>query len=175
MTRPHTALTAPSPEAEWISITQAQALAKCSEPTVSAAIAAGEITQRRDLPRGVPSLQHESVKEWARGWRNVQDARAAAELHPRPSTGPPDTEHAWLATQTAALIIGVSPSWLVTLAAQDLAPHTRTGSRLWWRRDHVEVLAAARAARLRHHPEAGVSVRAPGFADRHTSGGSPRE
>lgn len=150
MSRPHTALTGPAPEAEWISITEAQVLAKCSQPTVAAAIAAGEIIQRRGLPRGVPSLHHESAKEWARRWRDGRDARAAA-VDPKPesSSAPPDAEHTWLDTKTAALTIGVSPTWLVTLAAQDRAPHTHVGRRLWWRRDHVEIMAAARGLRLR--------------------------
>lgn len=130
---------------EWLSFAQVQELARCSEPTVIRAVAAGEIRQRRELPRGVPSLERASAETWAKSWRAKQAHRPAPRKR-RPQ-GPPDLEHVWLNTPTAALVVGVAPSWLVTLAAAGRAPHTRVGRRLWWRRDHVEIMAAARAAR----------------------------
>ena len=56
----------------------------------------------------------------------------------RPVTGPPDDEHVWLSTTEAALVLGLSQSGVRYRAVEVLLPCKRSGSRVWFRRDHAE-------------------------------------
>jgi hypothetical protein len=45
-------------------------------------------------------------------------------------------------------MLGCSPRWVRALAQEDRLPHTRRGRRLWFLREHIEQISAARLA---HH------------------------
>ena len=60
------------------------------------------------------------------------------------ASGDRDAEHVWLATATAAVIVGFTAPWMRHLAETQRAPATRVGRRWWWRRDLIEAFGAAR-------------------------------
>ena len=77
--------------------------------------------------------------------RKVARGRRAARLRP-PADG-----RVWLDVETVALMLGCSPRWVRALAQEDRLSHVRRGARLWFVREHIEQVSAARAAaRLAH-------------------------
>lgn len=124
----------------WLSARQVAEMAGVSKRTVLMAAAAGEITQREVPPR-FRSLDASS----ARAWAAARKARPPLPSRVRPPTGPPPEPGVWLNTNTAAALLGMSPTGVTLMARQDRIPATRHGRRWWFRRDHLEVLAAARA------------------------------
>ncbi len=97
----------------------------------------------------MPSLERESARRWATLWATQrQAARRAAKdnMIRRPPAGPPNDEHVWLDTTTAAIIVGFTAPWMRHLAETQRAPATTVAARWWWRRDLIESYAAARAA-----------------------------
>ena len=134
----------------WASRAQVAAWAGCDLKTVDRAIKLDEIDVRPgERTRGMPSLERESAQRWATTW--AADKRAKAERRAaRPSTGPPDDEHVWLDTATAAVVVGFTVPWMRRLAEMERAPATKVGQRWWWRRDLIEASAAARALQQTH-------------------------
>lgn len=123
----------------WVSWAAAAELAGCSQGRIGAAVRAGLIETRPQQP----SLCRASVEAYARGVAQERAARAAR----RAEKQPPDEEHVWLDKETVALLLGVTPRWVADLTRRDRLPHTRNGTRVWWRRDLIEPIAAARAYR----------------------------
>jgi hypothetical protein len=142
-------------EAQWVSWSQAADLVGCSRGVIATAVRQGRIEQR-DVPRALPSLKRSSVEAFkaeyvsqVRDREETARARAAAAAERQVALGPPDDGHVWLDVATTALVLGVSRSRVAQLAATDRLPHWRSNTgRRWFRRDHVELVAAARA-RLR--------------------------
>jgi hypothetical protein len=138
-----------SERASWITYVEAAALVGCSNRVITRAVRTGQIESRARL--GVtrePSLRRTSVRAFALVW--AQERAAVAERAParsRPGSLPPDDEHVWLSTRTAALVLGMTPTGVRYRVHQGLLPHVRRRGRLWFRREHVEQAAAARAFR----------------------------
>ena len=136
---------------QWISWRAAADLIGCSTAVVSAAAQRGEI-ERREANRTAPSLRRSSVEAFAQRWPDLaqqhkdrQDAAARRRDELRRRTQPPDHDHVWLSRTAAALVLGVSPARFTKLTTDGKIPHTRVGARVWYRRDHVEHVTAARA------------------------------
>lgn len=135
----------------WVSYQAAAKIAGCNPGTIGAAVARGEITHREASrgPRGGrASLEAESVHAFAARWvrrKREAETRRAAAAERRPASAPPDDDQVWLSVETTALVLGLSPSRVKQLAAAGRLPHTRTESRAWFLREHVEQVAAARA------------------------------
>jgi len=111
---------------------------------VQARSSAGRVT------RGVvPSLERASVEAWGEARREAQLAteRKLAEQAAR-SIRPPDDGDVWLPSTTVALVLGISKTRVDQLARAERLPYTRRGVRRWFRRSHVEQIAAARALRF---------------------------
>ena len=129
----------------WVSRAQVAALAGCDLKTVHRAVTLGQIDVRPGArTRGMPSLERESAQRWATTWAADKRARAERRAH-RPPTGPPNDEHVWLDTATAAVVVGFTVPWMRRLAEMERAPATKVGQRWWWRRDLIETYGAARA------------------------------
>lgn len=129
--------------AEWLSFRQAAELVGCSEGAIATAVADGLVKQRR-VHRTRPSVERASVERFAETWQRRQERRAERRER-RAAPGPPSDEHVWLDSQTAALLLGVGRTRVSQLAARGSLPHRRYAGRLWFRRDLVEQIAAARA------------------------------
>lgn len=133
-----------------ISEADAAKLVGCSKDVINRAVAAGKISQREVSNRAVPSLDLSSVQafkaEWdARRARREAAHREAAAL--QAELGPPQDGEVWLTTKVVAVMFGVSTSWVRDLAREGRLPHYRApNGRRYFRRDHVEQVAAARAA-----------------------------
>ena len=138
--------------AEWVSWRDAADLIGCPIAAVSRAVERGEI-ERRAADRYAPSLRRTSVETFAQErWpalvqqrRDRQAAAARRRDEPGRRERPPDEEHVWLSRTVTALVLGVSQNHLSRLTTDGKIPHTRVGQRVWYRRDHAELAAAARA------------------------------
>ena len=145
--------------AEWVSWRDAADLIGCPITAVSRAVERGEI-ERRAADRYAPSLRRTSVETFAQErWpvlvQQRRDRQAAAARRrderrrrrdePGRRERPPDEEHVWLSRTATALLLGISHNTLSKLTTDDKIPHTRVGQRVWYRRDHAEQAAAARA------------------------------
>lgn len=139
---------------DWITWAQAGAMTGLPRSRIGWAIKNGRIA-RRGGSRSLPSLRRSSVEAFALEWGAEQAAvqaqkRACAKRRiERPEWAAPDDGDVWLSTAEAALVLGLTKTGVRYRADQDLIPHERRGSRLWFRRDHVEQVAAARAFRSR--------------------------
>ncbi|WP_425573223.1 helix-turn-helix domain-containing protein [Nocardioides lentus] len=58
---------------------------------------------------------------------------------------PPDIEHAWLDTAEVAALCQLSRKWVIKQIRLERMPATSHGGQWWVRREHAEVVAAARA------------------------------
>ena len=142
---------------EWITQQAAADFAGVSTTTILHALRRGEIT-RRQLGRNVPSVNRASLVAWADQWRHNQAFRAARAIEARAAAAarstaedPPDDGQVWLSTSAAAAVLGVTSNRVQQLVTAGRLPAIRRGRRWWFRRDHIEQAAAARA--LRAHQE----------------------
>lgn len=125
---------------QWVSMAQAAAVVGCAETTIQMAVKRGEIEQRV-AHRTTPSLSRRSVEEY----REARAKRALERAQRRKPSGPPDDDHVWLDSRTAGLVLGIGASRVRQLAEGERLPGVRRPGRWWFRRDHVEQCAAARA------------------------------
>jgi len=128
----------------WLSAREVADMAGVSRRTVLVAAAAGEITQR-EVPRRFRSLEASSAQAWAA----ARQARPPRLPRTRRPMGPPPEPGVWLDTNTAAAVLGMSRTGVSLMARQERIAATRHGTRWWFRRDHLELVAAARA-RMSH-------------------------
>jgi hypothetical protein len=135
----------------WISQETAARLVGLPTSTIKAAAVRGEFTLR-GADHALPSLDRDEVLRWAEARRRRQRARAARQLEKEKAQRPPDDGRVWLDVETVAIMLGCSPRWVRMLAEQDRLPHVRRGRRLWFVREHIESISAARA--FRHHQPA---------------------
>ena len=139
---------------EWISLETAAEMVGCHPHTVLRHVQAGEIEQRA-VDHALPSLSRESVERFGEQRRAelaaTQDRRDARALR---ASGPPEDGEVWLNSVTTALVLGLSTTRVDQLARAERLPYTLRGRRRWFRRSHVEQIAAARAlnATLRGAP-----------------------
>lgn len=130
---------------EWITAAEAAALVGCHRHTIDRHVAAGRIERRYPRGRKTPSLNRNSVEEFALWWRErlaAHETRRHERLH---RTGPPGDGDEWLTCPAAALVIGVSAQYLGRIGALGRVPAVRQGGRWYFRRHDIESLAAARA------------------------------
>lgn len=129
----------------WVSFADAAELVGCSEGAIKTAVNAGWIRQR-DVHRSLPSLERESVVEFAGEWAARKHRRAE---RTKLVAGPPDDGDVWLDMATAALVLGISRSRASQLALAERLPCTVRDGRRWFRRTDIENAAAARVAQRR--------------------------
>ncbi|UIU47048.1 helix-turn-helix domain-containing protein [Microcystis phage MinS1] len=148
-------------EPTWISYVAAAELAGVAPSTIHLAIQRGEIAHR-PAPGRRPSVGRESVLAWtAARTENAETAaeRARERALAHAESLPPASGHDWIDTATAAQVLGVSTVRVSQLARADRLPHVRRGRRVWFRRDQLEVVAAAR--RVRFHGDAPATDAGP--------------
>jgi hypothetical protein len=131
----------------WVSHVEAGRLAGCAANTIGHAVQRGLIVQRTVTNRALPSLDRASVLSFAEALTAERAARVVS--LPVRRTGPPDDGHVWLDTSTTALLLDISRTRVGQLARSGRLPGTVIGGRRWFRRSHVEQVAAARAFRRR--------------------------
>jgi hypothetical protein len=130
---------------QWVTVVKAAEIIGCSPQTVLAAAKGGRIDQRR-LPRGFPSLSRVSVETFADERQRRAGDRQLAAAH-RPASTPPDDQHTWLSSAETAQALGISRRRVDQLAMRESLPFVLAGLRRWFRRDHIEMVAAARRTR----------------------------
>lgn len=129
----------------WISFAEAGRMAGCSANTIGRAVKRGLITQRPVTNRALPSLDRSSAMRFAETRAAAKTAAAEARTaRPTRQSGPPDDGDVWLDTRTTALLLGISITRVAQLARRGRLPCTDTGGRRWFRRSHIEQIAAAR-------------------------------
>lgn len=130
----------------WISQETAGRLVGLPTSTIKAAAGRGELTLR-GAHHALPSLDRGEVLRWAGARRRRQETRAAQQLDRENATRPPEDGRVWLDVETVAIMLSCSPRWVRMLAEQDRLPHLRRRRRLWFVREHIETISAARAFR----------------------------
>jgi excisionase family DNA binding protein len=130
----------------WVSQETAGRLVGLSTPTIRAAVRRGEFTLR-DVNHALPSLDRTEVLRWAENRRQREERRAVERLERQQATQPPDDGRVWFDVETAAAVLGCSPRWVRVLAQEGRLPHVRRGRHLWFVREHLETVNAARAFR----------------------------
>lgn len=123
----------------WVSAARAAEMTGRTLSMLRRAAERGEIITRK-APRATPALSTESVLAWAE-----QHPKRERKPKPRAASAAPDDGLVWLPRSTVALMLGISTTRVAQLTAADRIPHQRRGHRTWYRRDHIEQLAAARA------------------------------
>ena len=140
-------------EERWVSIAEAARIVGCGPGAIKQAADRGDVVHRGGLPRGLPSLELDSVRAYAvkRETDRLQavHAREVAAAELRGLNGPPDDGDVWLSPSTVGLMLRISRSRVLQLARAGRLPAEHVGTRWWVRRLHAEQVAAARAARLR--------------------------
>jgi hypothetical protein len=103
---------------------------------------------------GCPRCGRDSLLRWAAGARREQldtarerqqhdEARARA----RAAQHPPSDGYVWINMDAAAAVLKVTRARVGQLTRADRLPHIRRGRRVYYRRDLIEQISAARAAR----------------------------
>ncbi|MDP3893293.1 helix-turn-helix domain-containing protein [Nocardioides sp.] len=136
----------------WISWAVAADLVGCPISAVVAAVRQGAIETRGGGRSPRPSLRRSSVEAWATTWAEQEERRRAEALPCRAllrRNKPPLDGHVWLSRTETALVLGVSAKHVSQLTRAGKVPAIRAGHRHWYRRDHVERVAAARTFRAR--------------------------
>ena len=134
---------------EWVSFGAAARLIGCSTSAISYHARTGHLEQRPVTSTGSPSLRRGAVLAFGEERARVLAMRAERSARSRASE-PPEDGFVWLDTATVALLLGLSDSRVRQLARRGSLPYTQRAKRRWFRRDHIEVIAAARAARQSH-------------------------
>lgn len=145
-------------EALWISYAAAAEIVGVSLTTIGTLVTKGTFV-RRPTPTRRASLERVSVEKYAEERRAARAEVARRRTAAQP-TGPPRDGQVWLDAKTTSLVLGIGVVRVGQLAQADRLPFTEHGGRRWFRRDHVEQVAAARA-RLRAAREATVSPSRP--------------
>jgi hypothetical protein len=120
-------------------------LVGCGAKTIEKAVRGGRIIQREVTSTAAPSLDRASVLEFGEAWAAQKRAQAERAARRGRRSGPPEDGNVWLDTSTSALVLGVSGSLVWQLARQGRLPGIVHYGRRWFRREHVEQAAAARA------------------------------
>jgi excisionase family DNA binding protein len=129
----------------WISHATAAKLLGAAPTTVTAAVARGEL-HTRGVAHALPSLDRDEVEAWLEARRQRKAAREARRLEREAmSTAAPDDGRVWLDAETVAIMLGLSARRIRQLATEERLPCTRRGRRVWFLREHIEEICAARA------------------------------
>jgi len=138
-------------ETAWLSYHGAAQLVGCTQPTIAHHVATGQIAQRK-VARQLPSLRRDSVEAFASWWADRQRQRQEKREHRADPINDasqlrwPDEIDVWLSTTEVAIMFGITTAAVRQAAAKDRLPVTRKDGRLWFRRTHIEQIAAARSA-----------------------------
>jgi excisionase family DNA binding protein len=132
---------------EWITVAEAAERAGCSRNTIARNVKAGRIERRYPLGRKTPTLDGQSVEEFAASWRERLAENEARRAASRGRIGPPDDSGEWLSCPAAALMVGVSPQYLGRAAARGLIAAHRRGARWWFRPRDLDCFIDARLRR----------------------------
>lgn len=143
---------------EWITVADAAAIVGCSRNTITRHVEAGQIARRHPLGRKTPTLNRESVEEFAVWRRSKLADDEARRVERRQRARPPDDGHDWLSCPEAAAAMGVSPQYLGRLANQGRMAATRRGARWYFRRKDLgrpDADESVITVRYRGHGDAG--------------------
>lgn len=129
---------------DWMTYADAEPMLGCSHTKIAAMVKAGRIRSRDQTYRAWPSLWRADVDRVA-GELAAERAAVQKRRSARPMKAPPDDDHVWLSPAEAALVLGLTRTGVMYRAHEGLLPHVRRGRRVWFRREHIEQAAAARA------------------------------
>jgi hypothetical protein len=136
--------------AEWITAREAAAILGVHMSAVPKMIRRGDLSKRSQRP----ILARAEVIAYRDGRLAAQEALAAAReraRQPREPT-PPDREHNWLLADAAAAVMGISRVAVNARANRGRIPSVLANGRRWYRRDHLELVLRAEAAKRRRTP-----------------------
>jgi excisionase family DNA binding protein len=108
--------------AQWVSYLRATEIVGCSETAILHAVQRGDIERR---------MSRVSVENFAGEWATRRAER--------------DRRRAQREAPGAPARLGISLSRLRQLAVDERVPFMESGGRRWYRRDHIERIAAARS------------------------------
>lgn len=133
--------------AEWITAREAAQILGVHLSAIPKMIRRGDLSKRPQRP----VLNRAEVI----AYRDARRAAQQAPPTPRPFKGPPalpDHEHDWLSSEGAAMIMGVSRVAVNARARRGRIPSVLLNGRRWYRRDHLELVLRAAAAKRERRP-----------------------
>jgi hypothetical protein len=129
----------------WISHATAAKFLGAAPTTVTAAVARGEL-HTRGVAHALPSLDRQEVEAWLEARRQRKAEREARRGEREAmSTARPDDGRVGMDAETVAIMLGLSARRVRQLAVEERLPCTRRGRRVWFLREHIEEVSAARA------------------------------
>lgn len=110
----------------------------------------GDLTKRPQRP----ILNRAEVLAYRDARRAAQAALVAARERAKEpyQPTPPDQEHDWLLADAAAAVMGISRVAMNARANRGQVPSVKADGRRWYRRDHLELVLRAAAAKRRRMP-----------------------
>jgi hypothetical protein len=133
---------------DWITAREAAQILGVHMSAIPKMLRRGDLTKRSRRP----ILNRAEVL----AYREAREAARLRPLKPRPLKGspaPPDDEHDWLSSERAAAIMGVGSGIAVNARARrGRIPSVLLNGRRWYRRDHLELVLRADAAKRDRHP-----------------------
>lgn len=132
---------------QWVSYSEAAEILGCSPTTAAKLVREGQL-EHRPGPRRYPSVSRVSTHQLAHD-RHAAAANRASRPAARTRSGPPDDGDAWLSAATSAVLLGISSRAVRLRGTAGTMPATRVDRKWWFRRQHVENLAARDAEQRR--------------------------
>lgn len=132
---------------EWITVREAADILGVHMSAVPKLIRRGDLTPRDRRPR----LNRAAVVALraARAAANEEQRQARRETRLPPQ--PPDADHEWLSAVEAGDLMGIGPAGVRVRARRGRLPSTTHDGRVWFRRDHLELVRRADQAKRKGH------------------------
>ncbi|WP_231251036.1 hypothetical protein [Nocardioides furvisabuli] len=133
--------------ADWITVREAAQVLGVHISAVPKMIRRGDLTKRAKRP----VLDRGEVIAYRNARLAAQEALASERERPQ-QPKPPDLEHDWLSADAAAAVMGVTRVAVNARARRGRVPSVLSGGRRWYRRDHLELVMRAQAAKRNRVP-----------------------
>lgn len=125
---------------DWITVREAAEILGLHMSAIPKMVHRGHLTRREQRPR-MDRAEVEAL-------RDRRAAIRASRKQPR-TPQPPDDHHDWINAHEAAALMGVGPAAVRVRARRGRLPSERHDGRRWCRRDHLELVKQADAAKRR--------------------------
>jgi excisionase family DNA binding protein len=134
---------------DWLTYQQASDLLSCHVSSVPKMIAKGQL-HSRGVRNG--SINRQEVEDLVKTRDEQRAARASRRPRLHKVDRRPDREHEWLTPSQVAKLLGVTRPAVTKRIKRERLPSVEHGGRVWVRRDHLEMIEAARLVRRTRRP-----------------------
>lgn len=128
---------------EWITVREAADILGVHMSAVPKMIRRGDLTPRDRRPR----LNRAAVVALRAARAAANEKQRQARRQTRLLPQPPDADHEWLSAVEAGDLMGIGPAGVRVRARRGRLPCVTYGGRVWFRRDHLELVRRADQAK----------------------------